>query len=262
MLYLLRQIRRKTLMNNKFTTYLLYAIGEIILVVVGILIAISIDDWNNSKNERVQEQIILEQLKSEYQKNLEQLKEKMVMRNQMLKAANNLLRFADSSIDVPKDSLLLCLSSIMRDPTFDPIQNDLIASGNLRLIQNDSLRQMLANWTSDILQLQEIEKQWQEVRTNIIIPEYLRMGFLRDLTDQLWKDGYTPVEALDQAISIKQRVGPSKNGLTAKEILTYDELEGIASISITFSQIGNIQSQALKDRILTINRLITEGIEE
>ncbi len=43
MLFLLRQIRRKTLMNNKFTTYLLYAIGEIILVVVGILIALKID---------------------------------------------------------------------------------------------------------------------------------------------------------------------------------------------------------------------------
>ena len=51
MLFLLRQIRRKTLMNNKFTTYLMYAIGEIILVVVGILIAVQIDGWNQERLE-------------------------------------------------------------------------------------------------------------------------------------------------------------------------------------------------------------------
>ena len=49
MLFLLRQIRRKLLTNNKVTTYLLYAIGEIILVVVGILIAVQIGDWNEQK---------------------------------------------------------------------------------------------------------------------------------------------------------------------------------------------------------------------
>jgi len=43
MLFLLRQIRRKLMTENKFTTYLLYAIGEIILVVVGILIAVQIN---------------------------------------------------------------------------------------------------------------------------------------------------------------------------------------------------------------------------
>jgi hypothetical protein len=249
-------------MNNKFTTYLLYAIGEIILVVVGILIAISIDDWNESKNERAQEQIILRQLKVEYQKNLEQLEQKMVMRNEMLEAATRLLQFKDEPPSAKKDSLLLCMSSLMRDPTFDPIQNDLIASGNLRLIRNDTLRQMLANWTSDILQVQEVEKQWQEVRTGIVIPGYLKMGILRDLTDQLWKDGYTPVEALDGTISIQHRIYPSKNGLTANEILENEELEGIASLAITFCQIGNIQSRALRDRIISIDQLITSGIDK
>lgn len=49
MLYLLRNIRRKLLTNNKLGTYLLYAIGEIFLVVVGILIALQIGDWNEQK---------------------------------------------------------------------------------------------------------------------------------------------------------------------------------------------------------------------
>lgn len=58
MLLLLRQIRRKLMTENKFTTYLLYAIGEIVLVVIGILIAISLDSWNaeqtrSNENEKL-----------------------------------------------------------------------------------------------------------------------------------------------------------------------------------------------------------------
>ena len=56
MLFLLRKIRRKLLTDNKVTTYMLYAVGEIILVVVGILIAVSIDDLNekHTNNKRVE----------------------------------------------------------------------------------------------------------------------------------------------------------------------------------------------------------------
>ncbi|NQZ77011.1 MAG: hypothetical protein HRT61_13050 [Ekhidna sp.] len=45
------------LSENKVTTYLLYAIGEIVLVVVGILIAVSIDDWNNERQEKKEQEL-------------------------------------------------------------------------------------------------------------------------------------------------------------------------------------------------------------
>jgi hypothetical protein len=46
MINFFRKIRQKMLIENKFSKYLLYAIGEIILVVIGILIALSINNWN------------------------------------------------------------------------------------------------------------------------------------------------------------------------------------------------------------------------
>lgn len=52
MLFLLRKIRRKLMDNKKITSYLLYAIGEIILVVIGILIAVSLNNWNSEKKEK------------------------------------------------------------------------------------------------------------------------------------------------------------------------------------------------------------------
>jgi hypothetical protein len=64
MLFLLRKIRRKLISpDNKALTYLLYAIGEIVLVVLGILIAVSIDDWNKQKEREVLVRSTLEQVK-------------------------------------------------------------------------------------------------------------------------------------------------------------------------------------------------------
>ena len=54
MIKFFRKIKQKMLTENKFSKYLIYAIGEIVLVVIGILIALSINNWNEnikSKNE-------------------------------------------------------------------------------------------------------------------------------------------------------------------------------------------------------------------
>ena len=64
MIKFFRKIRQKMLTDNKFSKYLLYAIGEIILVVVGILIALSINNWNENNKQRIKEKAILENLKT------------------------------------------------------------------------------------------------------------------------------------------------------------------------------------------------------
>jgi len=52
MIKFFRKIRQKMLTENKFSKYLLYAIGEIFLVVIGILIALSINNWNESRKNQ------------------------------------------------------------------------------------------------------------------------------------------------------------------------------------------------------------------
>jgi hypothetical protein len=52
MIKFFRKIRQKMLIENKFSKYLIYAIGEIVLVVIGILIALQINNWNQSKQEQ------------------------------------------------------------------------------------------------------------------------------------------------------------------------------------------------------------------
>ena len=52
MIKFFRKIRQKLLTENKFSKYLIYAIGEIVLVVVGILIALQINNQNESRKEK------------------------------------------------------------------------------------------------------------------------------------------------------------------------------------------------------------------
>lgn len=61
MLRLFRQIRQHLLSDNKFSKYLLYAVGEILLVVIGILIALQINNWNESRKQEEQFRLALQQ---------------------------------------------------------------------------------------------------------------------------------------------------------------------------------------------------------
>jgi uncharacterized membrane protein YgaE (UPF0421/DUF939 family) len=62
MIKFFRKIRQKMLTENKFSKYLIYAIGEIVLVVIGILIALQINNWNAERKVEKEEIGILNNL--------------------------------------------------------------------------------------------------------------------------------------------------------------------------------------------------------
>ena len=260
MIKFFRKIRQKLLKQNRVSKYLVYAFGEIVLVVIGILIALQINNWNENQKLLAQEQLILKQLKSEYESNLKQLDEKILMRNQALDACYNLLSYIDDPNKAEENILYKELWLLVRDPTFDPIKNDIVGSENLRKIQNDSLVRLLSSWSSEVYQVQELELQFQKYRTEIIIPCFNRLGLSRNVNHYLWKDGYTPVEALDKNSKSTLVIKPSKKEINTNNVLDDVELEGIASQTITFFQVTNIQSQTLRNRILNILNILEQEI--
>ena len=63
MINFFKKIRKKLLSKNKFSSYLIYAIGEIVLVVIGILIALQINNWNENKKKEQYELSLLKEMK-------------------------------------------------------------------------------------------------------------------------------------------------------------------------------------------------------
>jgi len=63
MIKFFRKIRQNLLMENKTGKYFKYAIGEIVLVVIGILIALQINNWNEGRKEFNKSKARLEEFK-------------------------------------------------------------------------------------------------------------------------------------------------------------------------------------------------------
>ena len=73
MIKFFRKIRQNLLSDNKISKYLIYAIGEIILVVIGILIAIQLNDFNEDRKERKKELSFLQKLKDDINLDIQDL---------------------------------------------------------------------------------------------------------------------------------------------------------------------------------------------
>lgn len=70
MIKFFNKIRQKMLTQNKFSNYLLYAFGEILLVVIGILIALQINNWNENNKNRSAEKEYQKELLKDFEINL------------------------------------------------------------------------------------------------------------------------------------------------------------------------------------------------
>ena len=77
MIKFFRKIRFGMISKNKISNYIIYAFGEIFLVVIGILIALQINNWNEERKDRIQEQKILALLREEFISNLNQIESKI-----------------------------------------------------------------------------------------------------------------------------------------------------------------------------------------
>lgn len=151
MIKFFRKIRQKLLSENKFSKYLLYAIGEIILVVFGILIALQINNWNQNRSERQVEKRLLLELYNNLEYNEQRLnldiKEEFKSIHsvkQVLKILENRLPYQDS-MDYHFDRSLYSPDIVLSSTAFKSIQSrgfDVIASDSLRnaiitLFEND-----------------------------------------------------------------------------------------------------------------------------
>ncbi len=146
MINFLRNIRRKLIDIGNFNKYLIFAVGEILFVMIGILLALQVNNWNEARKEAKTEYIYLERLLSELKMDTLYFSNEI----QAYKANNQIIKDFSAAINNndSQDSTLLSLANeFFRSgwvmPTFSPSTStfdDLSSTGNLRVITNTSLR--------------------------------------------------------------------------------------------------------------------------
>ena len=150
MIKFFRKIRQKLLSENKLSKYLIYAIGEIVLVVIGILIALSINTWNEKRKLKTIETEILIEIKQDLEQTSKELKADLDMHTLGLNASNELIQFLKFSRKSDKPiGYLLSISCIDAQAYPKTSGFNLLQSKGISTISNDQLRKNI----SDLYQL-------------------------------------------------------------------------------------------------------------
>ncbi|WP_430468249.1 DUF6090 family protein [Winogradskyella ouciana] len=149
MIKFFRKIRENLLSEGKTGKYFKYAIGEIVLVVIGILIAIQINDWNENRKINKEETRFLTQLKEEFTINKEKLTKINDNNTKILEALQKVLD--EMPIDVKTvdlDTLSKNLYETYYFDTFDPIESTIteLENNSFKIISNKKLRSLLQSW--------------------------------------------------------------------------------------------------------------------
>lgn len=246
--------------ENKTGKYLKYAIGEIVLVMIGILLAIQVNNLNEFRKDRITEQSILIQLKKEFEANLVQLDTKITQRNIIIEAGIKVLEYFDNPNSESEESLIKNISHLAIAPTFNPINNDLINSGKIDLIQHQELKQLLTEWPTYVLQLNEIENENSVNYKSIFVPLLMEIGISREVDNVWWESDNNFIFLLDK-MKYKPQIIRTNQEVNFQEIQDNKILEGIVSNSVILNNIGNIESKSIRKRILQILELLKQEIK-
>ena len=157
MIKFFRRLRMKFLSENKLSKYLLYAIGEIVLVVIGILIALQINNWNETKIKEKQKQVYINSLIGNLKQDSIMLSRFLDISNkEYIKTVNQARKVYDSKTTA--DSLIKIArykfsqtTSVFANTFHNETFKAIVASGDIELFDNKT--------TNDLMQLNSLQEQ-------------------------------------------------------------------------------------------------------
>ena len=230
--------------------YLRYAIGEIVLVMVAILLALQVNNWNENRKDREDEQIYLKQLLKELQADSRGWSTAVKYTGSMTDEAKiNLEKISaqnviDTALFVKKAFLIG--SKLLRRP-YIPTYDELIYSGKLSILENDSLKMELREYmgifkwwenNGDYTNMQSIFKEYNDHMHQYFSPLIINeMG--KGLPDEL-----IPVEKL-------KLVGLDWNGYLSDQRSIYH----LRKVTMTHQQLYMVYQSISTDLPLLIERV-------
>lgn len=139
-------IRECLLKENRITRYLVYAAGEIVLVVIGILVALEVNNLNSEAKTRKAEVEYLKEISKNLRSDLKDVHFNIRFNEERLLSSRIVLDFLNSdamysdTLDIHFGGLLYTTRSVVNYSTFDAL-----TSQGIEIIANDSLRSLITN---------------------------------------------------------------------------------------------------------------------
>lgn len=148
-----RRIRQRLLTENKVSKYLLYAFGEIILVVIGILIALGVNNWNEEKKDRRAGEDLLVRIHRDLVKDTVDFNNAISQNDALREDLKGLLVDLYDGIDNINEVRKMSTTwDQMLDQAFSPNDNtyrSMLSSGTIGLIKNQELKEEILELYSD-----------------------------------------------------------------------------------------------------------------
>ncbi len=184
MIKFFRKIRQNVLNEGKTSKYFKYAIGEIILVVIGILIALQVNNWSENQKDRNEERNALIDLKEEFLYNSNVFKKHLSLKKKVNQQWIKLIDTLSNDNSVNDGSIRRTRSGSDTYILSQSVLDKLLFTGVIDKIENDSLKTLLSSWNyiykeyedDEIMHSEFIEKEFALYEMKLIPFLYAKNG--------------------------------------------------------------------------------------
>jgi len=233
MIKFFRTIRKSLVMENKTGKYFKYAIGEIVLVMIGILLALQVNNWNEVRKTNVKEVKFLEGFKKDLLANKIELNRVIEKTDKTSNSSDSILQFQRGDIEALNlRSFIRCMMNATGFTVYQTQEGtiqDIMGSGNLDVIRNDSIRLAIGSWQANLKDLREWEKL--DKNSHTVYNEFLQNNlkvYLRGQKelplDEVTMNKFLENDLFLNRIETRKRYPDFLNNLYKKEIPKLDIL--------------------------------------
>lgn len=245
MIKFFRKIRKQLLNENKFSKYLFYAVGEIFLVVIGILIALQLNIWNEARKDRNEEKLIVKTIYDELNQNLQYSTSVISQIEKRLNMTVTLMGYtATKEISISAEAFDSIMVQAFLFPPYTPIKADLervLGSDQIDLIHSTELQKRLSDYKTSIDGAALYYRYAEDDFKLLILPYFVKNYSLKALL-----------------LQYGMQVPPSTHENDYNDLLMSREFENI--LSVIFADSGG-QQQALNANLNLIG-VLKELIEK
>lgn len=230
MIKFFRRIRHQLLAENKTAKYLKYAIGEIVLVMIGILLALQVNNWNQNANEQYKIKEYAVSLIQDLESDIKMIGQIKQQNEEIIDRIDSLSRYSQNR-RIEDFSNLTMLYFTLNKPHRPYVWNrttitELKNSGNLGLIKNDSLSKMISKYDATTFHLDDD-----------FINDRIQFEKATDLSVSVVNHNYPNLD------SLSRRLLPHNN---KRDYDFFESDEYIAAKSVELGLITNIVAQIHK----------------